>query len=369
MNQLPVLPEQASNFAVESDALYYTLTLLTVIFTLIVFVMVIFLAIRYRRGNNVDRSKPVHHNSILELTWSVGPLILGLMVFVWSAKLFARMYGTPPKDAMEIYVIGKQWMWHLQHPNGIRENNELHIPVGRAVKLTMTSQDVIHSFYVPAFRVKRDVIPGLYTSVWFQPTKVGRYHLFCAEYCGTQHSEMGGWIYVQEPAEFEKWIKSGGQRMDDTQPLPRTMAEAGKAVYDQQNCGNCHDPDGTNRGPSLAGLYGSQVKLKNGQIVTADDTYIRKSIFTPNEEIAETYQQIMPSYKDQISEEQLLEIIAYIKSLGGRAPVAGQKSGAAPAAPARARIVPAAAPVGNAPAGGAAPAAGGARGNAPGNQP
>lgn len=326
MRGLPILPEQASNFAVESDALYYTLTLLTAVFTLIVFGLVIFLAVRYRRGNQVDRSNPVHHSSILEMSWSIGPMILGLAVFVWSARLFAQMYGVPPKNAMEIYVIGKQWMWHIQHPNGIRENNELHIPVGRAVKLTMVSQDVIHSFFVPAFRVKRDVIPGRYTSVWFAPTKTGRFHLFCAEYCGTQHSEMGGWVTVMEPAEFQKWLASGGQRTQDTQPLPRTMAEAGKAVYDQQGCGNCHDPDGMNRGPSLAGLYLSQVKLKNGKTDIADESYLRKSIMTPTEEIADTYQQIMPSYKDQITEEQLLQVIAYIKSLAGR-PAAGNQPG------------------------------------------
>jgi cytochrome c oxidase subunit II len=318
MRELPVFPDQASNFAAESDALYWTLTLLTAIFTLLVFAMVGFLAVKYRRGNRVDRSNPVHHSSILEMSWSIGPMILGLAVFVWSAKLFAQMYGQAPKNSMEIYVIGKQWMWHLQHPNGIRENNELHVPLGRPIKLTMISQDVIHSFFIPAFRIKRDVIPGLYSTVWFTPTKTGKYHLFCAEYCGTQHSEMTGSVYVMEPAEFQKWLASGGQRMQDTQPLPRTMAEAGKLIYEQQGCGNCHDADGMNRGPSLAGLYGSQVKMKSGQMTTADGTYLRKAIMTPNEEIADTYQQIMPAYKDQITEEQLLQLIEHIRSMGGR---------------------------------------------------
>jgi cytochrome c oxidase subunit II len=332
---LPIIPDQASNFAAESDALYYTLSGLTAVFTLIVFVLVIFLAVRYRRGNRVDRSNPVHHSSILEMTWSILPLILGLAVFVWSAKLFAAMYGAAPKDSLEIYVIGKQWMWHLQHPNGIRENNELHVPVGRPVKLTMVSQDVIHSFFVPAFRIKRDVIPGNYTSVWFTPTKAGKYHIFCAEYCGTQHSEMTGSVYVMEPKDFEKWTATGGQRVDDTQPPPRTMAEAGKAVYDQQGCGNCHDSDGTNRGPSLAGLYRSQVKLKNGQTAVADEAYLRKAIMTPSEEIADTYQQIMPAYKDQISEEQLLQIIEYIKTLSGRQATAGGPTGSSASATGR----------------------------------
>jgi cytochrome c oxidase subunit 2 len=206
MRDLPIFPEQASNFAAESDALYYVLTLLTVVFTLIVFVLVAILAVRYRRGNRVDRSNPVHHSSILEMSWSILPLILGLAVFVWSAKLFAAMYGQAPANSLEVYVIGKQWMWHIQHQNGIRENNELHVPVGRPVKLTMVSQDVIHSFFIPAFRIKRDVMPGRYTSVWFTPTKAGKYHLFCAEYCGTQHSEMTGSVYAMEPKDFENWI-------------------------------------------------------------------------------------------------------------------------------------------------------------------
>jgi cytochrome c oxidase subunit II len=317
MRGLPIFPDQASNFAVESDALYYTLSLLSAVFTLLVFGLVLWLAVKYRRGNRVDRSNPVHHSSILEMSWSIGPLILGLAVFVWSAKLFAQMYGQAPKDSMEIYVIGKQWMWHLQHPNGIRENNELHVPVGKNVKLTLISQDVIHSFFIPAFRIKRDVIPGLYTSVWFKATKPGKYHLFCAEYCGTQHSEMIGSVYVMSPADFEAWQRTGGQRAQDTQPIPTTMAAKGKAIYEQQGCGNCHDSDGMNRGPSLAGLYGSQVKLKSGQMAVADTAYLRKAIMTPNEEIADTYQQIMPAYKDQITEEQLLQVIEYIKSLSG----------------------------------------------------
>jgi len=207
-------------------------------------------------------------------------------------------------------------MWHLQHPNGIRENNELHVPVGQPVKLTMISQDVIHSFYVPAFRIKRDVIPGQYTSVWFTPTKAGRYHLFCAEYCGNQHSEMTGYVTVMEPSEFNKWVASGGQRIDDNQPMPLTMEGKGKALYEQQGCGNCHDSDGTGRGPLVAGLYGSMVKTQDGRTVLADDGYLRKSILDPTEEIVSGYNQIMPSYRNQLSEEQVLQLISYMKSLG-----------------------------------------------------
>jgi cytochrome c oxidase subunit 2 len=324
MRNLPILPDQASNFAMQSDALFWVLTLLTLAFTLLVGVLILVLAVRYRRGSKVDRSKPVHTSHILELSWSIGPLLLGLAVFVWAAKLFSSMYGRAPANADEIYVIGKQWMWHLQHTNGIRENNELHVPVGRPVKLTMISQDVIHSFYVPAFRVKRDVIPGRYTSIWFTPTKAGKYHLFCAEYCGTQHSEMGGWVYVMEPTEYQQWLATGGQRTTSSQPIPKTMEAAGAALYEQQGCGNCHDADGTQRGPSLAGLYGNQVKLRNGQTAIADEVYLRKSILEPSEDIADTYQQVMPSYKGQITEEQVLQLIAYIKSLSKPATTPGQ---------------------------------------------
>ena len=309
------MPEQASSIAAQSDALFFTLLALTLVFTLLVGCLITVLAIRYRRGNRVDRSKPAHHSTVLELSWSIGPLFLGLAVFVWAAKLFATIFGPAPKDAMEVFIVGKQWMWHIQHHNGIRENNELHVPLGKPVKLVMISQDVIHDFFIPAFRVKRDVIPGTYTSFWFTPTRVGKYHLFCAQYCGTSHSEMDGYCYVLEPTEFQKWLASGGQRIHDTQPLPKGMTGAGHALYEQQGCGNCHDADGMNRGPSLAGLYGRQVALKDGGTTVADDLYLRKSILESNEDIVDTYQQIMPSYKGQLTEEQVLQIIEYIKSL------------------------------------------------------
>ncbi len=316
MKNFPIFPEQASALAAQSDALFWVLTLLTVAFTLLVAALVVFLSYRYRRGSKVDRSRQVHTSHVLELSWSVGPLFIGLAVFVWAAKLYAQMYGTAPKDAQEVYVIGKQWMWHVQHMNGIRENNELHVPIGKPVKLVMISQDVIHSFFIPAFRIKRDVIPGRYTSFWFTPSKAGKYHLFCAEYCGTQHSEMTGYVYVQEPAEYDKWLATGGQRMHDTQPIATSMVEKGAQLYERYNCGSCHDKDGMNRGPSLAGLYGSKVNVKGGGSVLADDAYLRKSILEPIDQIADGYQQIMPSYKDQFSEEQVLDILAYIKSIG-----------------------------------------------------
>lgn len=319
------MPEQASNFAVQSDALFFTLLFLGFVFTVLVGVLIFVLAIRYRRGHRVDRTRPMHHNTILELSWSLGPMFLALAVFVWSAKLFAAMFGPAPKNAVNVFVVGKQWMWHIQHANGIRENNELHVPLGRPVRLTMISQDVIHDFSVPAFRVKRDVIPGTYSTIWFTPTQTGRFHMYCAQYCGTNHSEMTGYVYVMEPTEFQKWLATGGQRTQDTQPIPQTMVEQGAAIYAQQGCGNCHDADGMNRGPSLAGLYGSPVRLASGQTVLADDAYLRRSIMDSNEQIVAEYQQIMPSYKGQLTEEQVLALIEYMKAL---APGAGGATGA-----------------------------------------
>lgn len=335
LRNLPLVPEQASKFAEDLDPLFWVLVFLTVVFTGIVLTMLIFFVVKYRRGSKADRTRPLYEHLPLELTWTIIPLLLGLGVFVWGAKLFANVFSPAPANALEVFVIGKQWMWHLQHSNGIRENNELHIPVGRPVKLTMISQDVIHDFFVPAFRIHMDVVPGRYTTTWFEPTKPGRYHIFCAQYCGTKHSEMTGWVTVMDPEDYAKWLSKGGNEVGT---VPKTMEQLGKEIYDQYNCGNCHDPDGTQRGPSLIGLYGSTVKLKDGRSVPANDAYIRESIVNPSDKIAEQYQQIMPSYKADLTEEQLLELLAYIRSLGGRnlqsaepaspgqAPVAGRST-------------------------------------------
>lgn len=313
---IPFHPPQASEFASEVDALYLLLWLLTIVFTVIVGILVMVLAIRYRRGAKVDRSNPPSHSTALELTWSIIPLILGLIVFFWGARLYADAYKVPD-NAMNIYVVGKQWMWHIQHPNGIRENNELHVPTGRAVKLTMISQDVIHSFFVPAFRLKRDVLPGYYSTVWFRATKPGKYYLFCAEFCGTQHSAMGGYVYVMEPAEFEKWQASGGKggEMPKTTKVP-TLAEQGAEIWEQNNCGNCHGAVSNRRGPTLVGIYNKPRSLKGGEVVKADDAYLREAILRPNERLTEGYEPLMPDYKDQLKEDQVVKLIAYIRSLG-----------------------------------------------------
>lgn len=313
---VPFHPEQASVFAGEVDALYFVLWGLTILFTIIVAVMVLFFGIRYRKGARVDRSNPPSHNGALELAWSIIPLFLSLIVFVWGARLYADAYKVPD-NAMQVYVIGKQWMWHMEHLNGRRENNELHVPVGRAVKLTMISQDVIHSFFVPAFRVKRDVLPGAYTNMWFTPTKPGKYHLFCAEYCGTQHSNMIGTVYVMEPEDFQKWMdqpyEKSGAEAEPTRPL--TLVEEGKEIWDTNMCGNCHGGESKRRGPSLIGIYGKPRQLEGGQVVTADDSYLREAIVEPNKKLTAGYAPLMPEYT-QLKEDQILKLIAYIKSLG-----------------------------------------------------
>ncbi len=323
---IPLLPEQASSFAVEVDAIYFVLWALTIFFSFLVMATLFILAYRYRRGARVDRTRPVHSDVRIELIWSIVPLLIGLVVFVWSAHLYART-RIPPDDAMQVYVIGKRWMWQMQHMNGVRENAELHLPVNRNVKLTMISQDVIHSFYVPAFRVKHDVVPGTYTVLWFKPTRVGRYRLYCSQYCGTQHSQMDGWVTVMEPDAFERWLASGGEKGSEKTV---GLAEAGKQVFDRMACGSCHGSSSKlgpipapQRGNSLNGVFGSTVKLKGGRRVKADEEYLRESILRPNEKIVDGYWAIMPSYEGQLTEEQVLQLIAYMKTLGKAEPAGG----------------------------------------------
>lgn len=309
---VPLIPERASNFANHVDAIFYTLTALTAFFTILVLGLLVFLAYRYRRGSNVDRSRPVHHHLGLELTWSIIPLVMGLAVFVWSAIPYSQAFK-PTKDAIQIYVIGKRWMWHVQHENGIRENNEMHIPIGKTVQVSTISQDVIHGFFVPEFRIKRDAIPGRWNTMQFTATKVGKYHLFCTEYCGQGHSRMAGWVYVMPPADYEAWLANGGAQVVRAK---QTLEDLGAKIYEQMACGSCHDKDGIGRGPILTGIYGKQVRKKDGTLTLADTAYLRESILFPSDDIVAGYQQVMPSYKDQLDEEQVLQVIAYIKSLG-----------------------------------------------------
>jgi len=306
MRDFPFFPEQASTIAVQIDAIYFVLIGLSVAFAVPVAIAIIFFAIRYRQGKQVDRSNPLHESLKIELAWSFIPFVLGMSSFRWGAYVYYQ-YSAPPADTMDIYIIGKQWMWQAQHPSGKSEINDLHIPVDQPVKLIMTSQDVIHSYYIPAFRIKQDVLPGRYTTLWFEATKPGEYHLFCAEYCGTEHSRMGGTVYVMEQLEYQRWLG------DSVSSEPLDLA--GARLFEQQGCKSCHSGQPNALGPSLSGIFGEEVELQDGQTVVVDEAYLRESIVNPQARLVSGYAAIMPTYEGIISEEGLLQLVAYIKSL------------------------------------------------------
>ena len=318
---LPFFPEQASNFAGNVDALFSYILVTAIFFTVLVTLLAVFAAFRYRRKNASDIGAEIHGNTALEIGWTLIPLILALGMFAWGAVIYVN-YRTAPKDTLDIYVIGKQWMWKLQQPNGRKEINELHIPVNRNIKLILGSEDVIHDFYVPAFRVKMDVVPGRYNTMWFRPTKVGKYHFFCSQYCGTNHALMGGWVTVMDPAEYAAWLSG---ESGDVSPV-----SAGEKLFTQLACTTCHVPNGTGRGPSLNGVYGAKVLLADGSTVTADEGYIRESILQPKAKIVAGYQPVMPTFQGLVTEEQILSLTAYIKSLQTQ-PVPAKGAGIAPA--------------------------------------
>jgi cytochrome c oxidase subunit II len=295
------MPDQASTLAPQVDHLYYFLVAVTVFFTVLIFVMIVYLGLKYRRKSEVMPAL-VHGNLKLEVAWTIVPLMFVIVMFVWGASLFVRM-SKPPDTAMDIYIVGKQWMWYAQHPSGAKENNSLHVPVGKPIKLTMASQDVIHSFYIPAFRVKQDVIPGRYSYEWFTPTAVGEYHLFCAEYCGTGHSQMVGTVYVMDPAKYQAWLSGA--------PREEPMEKSGERLFTQYGCATCHGQ----QGPTMAGLFGSERTLADGSKVIADKDYLRESILNAPAKLVAGFPPIMPSYRGQLNEEQVSQLIVYIKSL------------------------------------------------------
>ena len=303
----PIRPDQASTIAQGVDYLYYFLTGVTLFFTALIFSTIFYFAVKYRRRSEDEKPPEIEGSLPLELAWTLIPALLCAVMFVWASSLYFRN-SRPPAASTEIFVIGKQWMWHLQHPEGPREINELHVPEGVPIKLTMISQDVIHDFYIPAFRVKKDVLPGRYSSIWFQATKTGTYHFFCAQYCGAQHAGMIGWVYVMTPTDYAQWL-SGGAKGE-------SMAGAGQRLFGQLGCVTCHVADGTGRGPVLQGVFGKPVKLDDGRTVIADEAYVRESILNPSAKIVAGYPNIMPTFQGQVSEEQLLQLIAYVKSLG-----------------------------------------------------
>ena len=306
---IPIQPPAASSIAEDVDKLYYLLTGITLFFTVLIFSIIFYFMVKYRRRSEDEVTPETHTSMVLELTWTIIPSLICVVLFVWASALYVRN-SRPPAASTEIFVIGKQWMWHIQHPEGPREIDELHVPVGVPVKVTATSQDVIHDFYIPAFRVKKDVLPGRYTSLWFQPTETGTFHLFCAQYCGTSHSQMIGWVYVMEPQDYANWL-AGGEKTE-------SMAQEGERLFTQFGCDSCHVSDGTGRGPSLAGVYGKPEHLAGGETRVVDESLIRQAILVPNSVHVAGRQPIMPTYQGQLNEEQMLQLIAYVKSLGSQ---------------------------------------------------
>ena len=302
-----LFPPSASNLAPQVDHIYLALLALCGLVALLVFVFIVFFCLRYRRGTKVDRTPPQGSPVPIEIAWTVIPLFIFFGIFFWAAEVFFGM-SRPPADATEIYIVGKQWMWKIQHPDGRREINQLHLPVGQPVKLIMTSQDVIHDFFIPGFRSKQDVVPGRYTTEWFTPTQPGQYHIFCSQYCGTNHAQMVGTVYVQEPAEQARWLAQ--------QPAPNSLVAIGERAFRTRGCSGCHAPNAAIRAPLLDGIYSKQIPLSDGTLTTANEQYLRDSILLPNKQISAGYQAVMPTFQGQISEEELNAIIAYLKSLG-----------------------------------------------------
>ena len=307
----PLFPEQASAAAAHVDLLYFALVAMSVFFLAIIFGPMIYWLFKYRRGHAANRTPLAFSTLKVEVAWTLVPMLLALGLFAWGALLYFRM-AVPPARALEINVVGKQWMWKIEHQSGAREINELHVPVGQPVRLTLASQDVIHSFYVPAFRIKQDVVPGRFATEWFHPTRVGDYHLFCAEFCGMDHSKMIGTVHVMEPADYQAWLARGA--------AGSTLVESGARLFRELGCSGCHMGSSVVRAPRLEGVYGNLVPLQDGHLVRADDQYIRDSILLPASQVVAGYEPVMPTFQGHITEEELLQVLAYLKSLGNQAP-------------------------------------------------
>jgi cytochrome c oxidase subunit 2 len=310
MKRFSLFPEQASTLAPQVDALFFFLCAITIFFVALIAGLILVFMIRYRRVDPNEVPPEIHGSMALEVFWTAIPFAIVMVIFFWGASLYANIRRAPD-DAMRINVVGKQWMWKMQHMEGRREITELHIPIGRPVQVTLTSEDVIHSFFVPAFRTKQDAVPGRYSSTWFEATTPGTYHLFCAEYCGTLHSGMIGRIVAMEPSAFQAWLAGA----DTQQDVVLSVADAGRHLFEQQGCASCHAAGATARGPSLAGLFGSTVTLEGGQRVVADENYLRESILQPQKQLVAGHQAIMPTYQGLLDEESVMQLIAYLKTL------------------------------------------------------
>lgn len=303
---IPLWSSGPSTHPQNVDRLFVALLVTSILVLALLFFLLLTFAIRYRAGSNADRDHRIKKSWHWEVGWTTATLVAFVALFAWGAKLFLEIYTTA-NDSLSVYVVAKQWMWKVQHPGGQREINELHVPLGRPVRLIMASQDVIHSFFMPAFRIKRDVVPGRYQNLTFEALKAGTFHLFCAEYCGTDHSRMTGRIMVLEPADYEAWLAR--------QDVDGTLAAQGAGLFRQLGCSGCHSSGSTVRAPPLEGLYGNPVPLQSGEIVVADDKYIRDSILLPRSQIAAGYDPVMPSFEGKVSEDDLIRLVAYIKSL------------------------------------------------------
>jgi cytochrome c oxidase subunit II len=312
-SQMPMIPEQASNFAPNVDALMLFIVAVCLFFAVAVTAAVIYFFFKYHRKVENEIGVPIHGDMRLETAWIVVPLVLAMFMFAWGAIVYVD-YRHTPSEPLDIYVVGKQWMWKVQQPNGLKEINELHVPVGRNVRLVMASEDVIHDFSIPAFRVKMDVVPGHYNTMWFRPTKAGRYRLYCSQYCGTNHALMGGWVTAMEPSDYAAWLSGSA---GNENPLV-----TGEKLFTEKACVTCHFSDGKGRAPSLNGVYGGRVLLADGNTITADDSYIRESILNPTAKLVAGYQPLMPTFQGQLTEEQILALTTYIKSLQAQPPPA-----------------------------------------------
>jgi cytochrome c oxidase subunit 2 len=305
MTGLPLLPPQASSAALEFDLLYFFLTGVTAFFVVLVGFLVVYFTFKYRRRHPDEVGADIHGSLALELTWTIIPLLLSMVMFGWGASLFYRM-SVPPSDSMDLYVVGKQWMWKVQHPDGVREINEMHVPINRNVRITLGSEDVIHDYGIPAFRVKMDAVPGKLTTMWFRATVPGTYHVYCDQYCGTGHSAMMGKVIAMEPQEYEKWLSGGGAIVSG--------APDGEQLFKDNACLTCHIPAGGGIGPSLVNSAGRTVELVDGRSVVADDNYLRESIMNSQAKVVKGFMPVMPAFQGQLTEEQVMALIAYIKA-------------------------------------------------------
>ena len=305
-----LFPTQASTLAPEVDNLYLGIVAITAFFAVVVVIFVVYFAIKYRDDTGEKVGAPITGSMPLELGWSLIPFFISIGIFVWASVVFFHIVRAPDQT-LDIYSTGKRWMWRFQHIDGQREINELHVPVGRPVRVVFTSEDVLHDLFIPAFRVKADAVPGRYSAIWFEPTQVGQYHIFCAEYCGTRHSGMIGTVYVMEQADYQAWLSGGGGLTGGT------MLQQGEALFTQLACVTCHLPDGKGRGPSLVGVFGSTVTLDNGSTITADESYLRESILTSQAKTVKGYEHIMPTFQGLINEDGVAALIEYIKSMQG----------------------------------------------------